>query len=106
MSGAFDVDTTAMRSHSAKVAALVSRADMAKDAAAEVSFHAEAFGKIGAALVYPFLMPLEAAGRTATALTSETLNGTAEAVRGMADAYDAVDRSVESLMRRIEGVTR
>ena len=103
MSG-FDVDTVAMRAHAARVHGLVSKADVAKDAAAEVSFHPEAFGRIGAALVYPLLAPLELAGRGATAMAGESLGATADGITGMADAYDAVDRSVEGFLRQIREV--
>ena len=98
----FFVDTTAMRSHATRVRGLVSKSDVAKDAAAEVSFHPEAFGKIGEALVYPLLAPLEVAGRGATTMASESLGATADGIAGMADAYDTVDRSVERLMRLIK----
>ena len=105
MSG-FEVDTTAMRAHASKVAGLVGKADQAKDAAAEVSFHPDAFGTIGAALVYPLLAPLEVAGRGATELASEALSATSDGINGMADAYDFVDASVEGFIRKIKGAGR
>lgn len=98
-----DIDTGAIRAHAEHVRGLVAKADQAVDAATQVSFHPETYGKIGAALVYPFLAPLEAAGVASTQGVSGSLVDTAIGLDTVAATFDFVDGAVDGAMRKIKG---
>lgn len=100
----FDVNVAAMRAHADQVEGLVGRADRAVDAARSVSFHPQAFGSIGAALVYPLVAPLEAAGCGATVAVSTSLSGTATGLRGAARTFELVEDAVVDLMTTLHKV--
>ncbi|MBC2932207.1 type VII secretion target [Nocardioides sp. zg-1228] len=96
-----DVSLAAMRSHAGKVEHLKGRADSAVQAADSVSFHPNTFGKIGAALVYPLIAPLEVAGVGATRAASDSLSATATGMRSAADLFELVDEKVAELNEAI-----
>lgn len=91
-----DVSLSAMRSHAGKVDALKGQADRAVQAADSVSFHPNAYGKIGAALVYPLIAPLEVAGVGATRAASGSLAATAT------DLFQLVDETVAELNEALQ----
>lgn len=97
-----DVSLSAMRSHAARVAALKGRADRAVEAADSVSFRPDTFGKIGAALVYPLIAPLEVAGVGATRAASGSLSATATGMRAAADLFELVDETVAELNETLQ----
>lgn len=97
-----DVDLAAMRSHAGKVDHLKTQADQAVQAADSVSFHPNTFGKIGAALVYPLIAPLEVAGVGATRAASGSLSATATGMRAAADLFETVDEKVRELNETIQ----
>ncbi len=97
-----DVSLAAMRSHAGKVDHLKGQADRAVQAADSVSFHPNTFGKIGAALVYPLIAPLEVAGVGATRAASGSLSATASGMRAAADLFELVDEKVAELNETIQ----
>ncbi|MBL0746557.1 type VII secretion target [Nocardioides baculatus] len=97
-----DVSLSAMRSHAGKVDALKGQADRAVQAADSVSFHPNAYGKIGAALVYPLIAPLEVAGVGATRAASGSLAATATGMRAAADLFQLVDETVAELNEALQ----
>lgn len=92
-----DVSLSAMRGHAAKVAQLKGEADRAVAAVDAVSFRPDTFGKIGAALVYPLIAPLEVAGVGATRATSGSLAATSTGMIAAAEMFELVDETVAEL---------
>jgi hypothetical protein len=80
-----DVSLSAMRSHAGKVDSLKGQADRATQAADSVSFHPNAYGRIGAALVYPLIAPATATG-----------------MRAAADLFELVDETVAELNEALQ----
>lgn len=99
-----DISLAAMRGHAGKVDHLKTQADRAVEAADSVSFHPNTFGKIGAALVYPLIAPLEVAGVGATRAASGSLSATATGMRASADLFELVDEKVRELNETIQKV--
>lgn len=97
-----DVSLSAMRSHAGKVDALKGQADRATQAADSVSFHPNAYGRIGAALVYPLIAPLEVAGVGATRAAGGSLAATATGMRAAADLFELVDETVAELNEALQ----
>jgi hypothetical protein len=92
-----DISLSAMRGHATRLDGLKGQADRAVQAADSVSFHPHTFGKIGAALVYPLIAPLEVAGTGATRAASGSLSATATGMRAAADLFELVDETVADL---------
>lgn len=103
MTGTIDVQTAAMRRHASRVRDIAGRAEQASDAARQVAFHPQMYGLIGGALVYPALVPLEAAGVAATAGIAEALEATASSLDGLARTFDRVDSAVQDALKALEG---
>lgn len=92
-----DISLAAMRGHAAKLDGLKGQADRAVRAAESVSFRPDTFGKIGAALVYPLIAPLEVAGCGATRAASGSLSATGTGMRAAANLFEMVDETVADL---------
>lgn len=94
-----DVDTDAMRSHAQRVQGLAGKAGQAVAAADQVSFSSEMYGRFGALLVWPFMLPLQEAGATSTRVVKDALADTGRAVRATADTFDFVEDAVVQVMK-------
>jgi uncharacterized protein YukE len=97
----FEVDTDAMRQHAARVYELTEQAGRAVSASRDVAFPPEMYGRIGSALVAPFMLPLASAGVLATEAMSSALEETAAGIKAAAGTYELVDDAVRDLMRKL-----
>lgn len=104
MSDGFEVDTDAMRAHAAALEVVTRELQQARDAVTTVSAPSTAFGIICTPLLAPPVMAVEAIGITAVTAAAKAVGLTAEGIRAMADAYDAVETAVLETVRGIDRV--
>ena len=88
------VDPGEMRAHANRVHGLSQQAAQATAAASQVSFTSGMFGSIGAALVGPFMFPLQGAGQVAASAMEGALADCAESITGVADTFTFIDNTV------------
>lgn len=101
MSG-FDVDVAGMRAHAGVLDGVSQAGADATEAANTVTCNGEAFG-ILCSFVGAALLPVQTAGYLQAKLAQESIKGTANGVRAMADAYELVDEAVGKAMKALGG---
>jgi hypothetical protein len=97
------VDTDAMRSHASALDGIASGLAEAVDAAATTTMPDDSFGLLCAFLVPPAML-LQGAAAAGVTAGSTAVAGTRTGVRSSADAYDAIDRTVQDALKTLEGL--
>jgi hypothetical protein len=86
-----DVVVSQIRAHAGRVEDVGSDVDTAQSAASQVSMTSEAYGMLCSPLLVPILGALEGAGIAGIAASAKAVDGTALALRAMANSLEVVD---------------
>jgi hypothetical protein len=93
----FDVDTDGLRSHASALRAIGADLEKGADAGKTTMIQDDAFGILCSFLVPPALM-VQGACSGIIAASAVAVDGTAIAIRTVADGYDAIEDAVSGLM--------
>jgi hypothetical protein len=80
-----------IRAHAGRVEEVGNRVDTARSAASQVSMTAEAYGRLCSPLLVPILSTLEGVGIAGIGASAAAVDGTALALRTMANNLELVD---------------